>query len=320
MSIQGLSRISIAAMLLLALVPAVPPAAAMGGTIGCTVMGNGTCTFICPIAANGWVMRVSVTGATTGVVVTGTCGTLAVTCTADATGECARTGKTIGTSGFCSFLGSSSGVGTCTLLFPAHTDKLCPHFSPHSHTYGTGGSVGARSDTVTGGDEVGAGVVTVFETNTADCNNDGIAGDYDGDWETGVGGGFFGYGPWANEATCNYGLTIHGGTATVSDVVFGSDIAFVIGADDTSGPVVTVDPVTGEVTCETSGSITPGDPTTDPTADADDCLTDVYVGSGTTCGAGGDGGYWVFLSGALVSEGSGGAGVSNAPTAGTITA
>jgi hypothetical protein len=194
------------------------------------------------------------------------------------------------------------------------------HTSPHSHTYGFGGSAGARSDTVTGGDEVGAGVVTVFETNTADCDQDGIAGDYDGDWETGIGGGFFGYGPWANEATCNYGLTIHGGTATVSDVVFGSDIAFVIGADDTSGPVVTVDPVTGEVTCETSGSITPGDPATDPTADADDCLTDVYTGSGTTCGAGGDGGYWVFLSGALVSEGSGGAGVSNAPTAGTITA
>ena len=194
------------------------------------------------------------------------------------------------------------------------------HDSPHSHTYGLGASVGARSDTVTGGDEVGAGIVTVFETNAWDCNGDGIPGDYDGDWETGVGGGFFGYGPWANEPTCNYGLAAHGASVVVNDVVFGSAIAFVIGADDTSGPAISVDPVTGETVCETDGSITPGDPTTDPTADADDCLTDVYVGSGTTCGAGGDGGYWVFLNGALVSEGAGGTGASNAPTAGTITA
>ena len=201
---------------------------------------------------------------------------------------------------------------------------LCPHSSPHSHTYSLGGSVGARSDTVTGGDEVGAGLVTVFETNTADCNGDGLAGDYDGDWETGVGGGFFGYGPWANEPTCNYGLTTHSGTATVFDQVFGSNIAFVIGADDTGGPVVETDPVDGSTSCSTDGSITPGDPTTDPTADADDCLTDVYVGQGTTCGAGGDGGYWVFLSGGLVTVNDQASppnvAVSNPPTAGTITA
>ena len=194
------------------------------------------------------------------------------------------------------------------------------HTSPHSHTYGFGGSAGARSDTVTGGDEVGAGVVTVFETNAADCDGDGVPGDYDGDWETGVGGGFFGYGPWANEPICNYGLAAHGASVVVNDVVFGKEIAFVIGADDTSGPVISTDPVTGETTCETDGSITPGDPTTDPTADADDCLTEVFIGQGTTCGAGGDGGYWVFLNGALVSEGAGGTGASNAPTAGTITA
>ena len=235
----------------------------------------------------------------------------------------------------------------------------CPHSSPHSHTYGFGGSAGARSDTVTGGDEVGAGIVTVSETNTVDCDGDFTpdpfvgcwddplnpccldeegnpesccygpddaptpcpeSADFDGDYETGVGGGFFGYGPWAHEPTCNYGLTDHSGTVVVNDIVHGGDVAFVIGADDTSGPVVEVDPVDGTTSCSTDGSITPGDPATDPTADADDCLSEVYIGTGTTCGAGGDGGYWVFLNGALVTEGAGGVGANNAPTTGTITA
>jgi hypothetical protein len=195
------------------------------------------------------------------------------------------------------------------------------HFCPAepTHTYGFGSSVGAESKTANTGDN-SLGFVTVQETNTADCNNDGIPADYDGDWETGVGGAFFGYGPYAQDPTCNYDLQVHSGTVSVNDLVFGSDIWFKIGADDTSGPAVSVDPVSGATVCETDGSITPGDPATDPTADADDCLTDVYVGSGATCGAGGDGGYWVFLSGALVSEGVGGVGASNPPTAGTITA
>ena len=196
----------------------------------------------------------------------------------------------------------------------------CPHTSPHSHSYGTAGGLVLKSDTATGGDEVSGGEATVYETNMQDCDQDGVGGDYDGDYETGVGGGFFGYGPWANEPTCNYGLTLHGGTATVNDVVFGGQVAFVIGADDTSGPVVSTDPVTAETSCETSGSITPGDPAQDPTADADDCLTDVYVGSGATCGAGGDGGYWVLLVKTRVAEGGGSASASNTPTMGSITA
>ena len=200
------------------------------------------------------------------------------------------------------------------------------HFSPHAHTYGTGGSAGANSQTVTGGDEVGAGIVTVTDTNQYDCDWDGIPGDFDGDYDTGVGGAFFGYGPWHWEAICNYGLAAHGGVVvSVNDVTFSADVWFRIGADDTSGPVISVDPVTGETSCETSGSITPGDPATDPTADPDDCLTEPQnlgrgVGTGATCGAGGDGGYWVFLSGALVTEGTGGVGANNAPTAGTIAA
>ena len=219
-------------------------------------------------------------------------------------------------------------LGTAFVLMAAvvpfaaadHWDPFCPHGPNHSHTYGLGGSAGARSDTVTGGDEVGAGVVTVQETNVIDCDGDGVPGDYDGDWDAGIGGGFFGYGPWAHEPTCDYGLTSHSATVTVTDIVHSGNVEFVIGADDTSGPATSVDPVSGATTCSTDGSITPGDPTTDPTADADDCLSPIYTGSGSTCGAGGDGGYWVFLSGLLVSEGASGTGPSNAPTAGSITA
>ena len=166
--------------------------------------------------------------------------------------------------------------------------------------------------TITGGDEVGNGVVTVMDTNPSGCG--------DGDYDTGIGGGFFGFGPWANEATCNFGLQTHGATVVVNDFVFGSDVWFVIGADDTNGPDLTPDPVSGEPACTTDGSITPGDPSMDPTADADDCFTDVLHGSGATCGAGGDGGYWVFLNGFLVTESGGNPGANNPPTAGTIMA
>ena len=196
----------------------------------------------------------------------------------------------------------------------------CPHSGLHSHTYFAGGSVTASSDTLTSGDEIGAGFAAVFDTNLADCDGDGLPGDSDGDYDLGIGGAFFGHGPWADEPTCYYGLAQHGSTVSVNDVAFAGDVWFVIGADDTSGPVITVDPVTGGTTCSTDGSITPGDPALDPTADADDCLTDPQYGTGTTCGAGGDGGYWVFLSGLHVYESGGGSGFGNAPTAGTVTA
>ena len=173
---------------------------------------------------------------------------------------------------------------------------FCPHGSPHSHTYGNGGEA---SD---------AGSVIVADTNTFDCDGNGIPGDFDGDYESGVGGGFFGYGAWANEPTCSYGLATHGGSVTVHDAVFGEDVWFVVGASDTSGPIIVVDPATGSTFCSTDGVIAPGDPATDPTADADDCVEEFH-GSGTTCGAGGDGGYWVILS----LDG-------NPPSVGTITA
>lgn len=181
----------------------------------------------------------------------------------------------------------------------------CIHPSPHSHTYASGGTVSARSELVTGGDQVGRSVVTVADTDQNGC-----------DYAFGVGGAFFGHGPWADEATCSLGLATHGGLVTVVDAVFGSDVRFITGADDTDGPDVWTDPETGETSCTTDGSITPGDILTDPSADADDCLSEVHVGSGSTCGAGGDGGYWVFL-GVFADDGPS---PGNPPTAGIITA
>ena len=217
----------------------------------------------------------------------------------------------------------------CT--WPGDGDEFTPS-SPHpycpsepTHTYGTGGSVGGRSATVTGGDDVGVGLVTVTDTNAEDCNGDGIAGDWDGDYDGGVGGGAFGWGPWADEATCNNAFNVHGPNVAVNDLVFGSAIGFVVGEDDQAGPVIIPvdednDGTPDGYVCETDGSITPGDPTTDPTADADDCLSEHFVGTGATCGTGGgDGLFWVFLDGAAVEE-NGGVGVGNGPTAGTITA
>ena len=194
------------------------------------------------------------------------------------------------------------------------------------HRYGSGSSVGGRSATVTGGDDFGVGVVTVTDTNAADCNGDGVAGDWDGDYDAGVGGGAFGWGPWADEPICNNGFNVHGPNVAVNDVVWGPAITFVVGEDDQSGPVIVPvdedgDGIPEGHVCETSGSITPGDPATDPTADPDDCLSAQYTtGTGATCGSGGgDGLFWVFLDGFFVDE-NGAVTTNNPPTTGTITA
>lgn len=104
----------------------------------------------------------------------------------------------------------------------------------------------------------------------------------------------FGFGPWANEPTCGYGHLNHDAEARGFDALTLADAVFVLAADDTSGPSIFVDLLTGDATCETDGIISPGDPATNPAADADDCYTPVYVGSGSTCGAGGDGQYHAF--------------------------
>ena len=181
-------------------------------------------------------------------------------------------------------------------LVSAHSPNCAA--TPAPHVYGLGGSTNGHVRTVTAADDLAAGVFWVTDTNGLDCNADGIPGDFDGDYETGNYGAFFGAGPWANEATCAYGLRTHGTAVTVTDIL-SANIAFVTGADDQSGPIVVPDPVNGGFICETDGSVTPGDPATDPTADADDCLSTVFVNTGSACGFGGDGGYWVFLAGGV---------------------
>ena len=181
-------------------------------------------------------------------------------------------------------VGSIVAVGVA----PAHNVNCATAPAPHSYVPGIVASPHMR---------VGDGV-TVADNNFADCDGDGIPGDFDGDYELGAGGAFFGAGPWANEPTCQYGLKTHGSTATVTDLL-SANIALQTGADDQQGPIVIPDPVNGGNICETDGSITPCAPadeggTCGPTDDPDDCLSQVYINTGSACGFGGDGGYWVY--------------------------
>lgn len=189
-------------------------------------------------------------------------------------------------------------------------------FEERTHSYFWGPSAGWETEPF--GDGLTLAGVYAYDTMQQDCDGDGIR-DPDGVLDAGFGGGFFGFGPWADEAICNYGFRSHGGTVEVLDHVHGPNIHFYVGADDTNGPALKTDPVTGATVCETSGAITPGDPAVDPLADADDCLSPLYVHVGTTCGAGGDGGYWVILM-EVVQESSQQVLVSNPPVQGTITA
>ena len=177
------------------------------------------------------------------------------------------------------------------------------------HTYAGSALTLVSSDSA--GVQVGNGQVQVYETNTADCNGDGQPGEFDGDYETGQGGGFFPSGPWATHPCWNYD-DHHYPTVSVIDLVV-SDVHFQTGADDISGPIIIPDPTTGGLQCTTDGTISPGDPAFDPTADADDCLSQVFVNSGYACDFGGDGGYWVILL-TLIDEN----GVSSSPTSGFI--
>lgn len=166
--------------------------------------------------------------------------------------------------------------------------------------------------------------VHVVDTNTVDCNFDAVPLDFDGDYDAGDHGGFFPYGPWATDPWCNYGLNLHHGpTVVVSDLVFGSNVAFLVGVNDYAGPIMIYDPSTGVFICETDGLIS-------PSVDWDDCLSDAdpwgpgyqpYYGVGyNACGAGGgDGGFWVILLETYVEE-NGYVLVANPHTAGTIVA
>lgn len=173
--------------------------------------------------------------------------------------------------------------------------------------------------------------VHVADSNLADCDADGVPLDFDGDYDAGDHGGFFPFGPWANEPTCNYGLSRHHGpNVVVNDLVF-ANVPFLIGADDLNGPTIYPDPVTGQWVCQTDGSINPCDPWgCGPTDDPDDCLTDAnwwvtghqpYFGSGYNwCGGGGDGGFWVILVEFYAQEFWGSFTTAAPHTAGSITA
>lgn len=144
-------------------------------------------------------------------------------------------------------------------------------------------------DTQTGISRVVAAVV-VWDTNVADCDGDGRVPDFDGDADAGVGGAFFGYGRWADEPVCRYGLNEHPNGASVLSLPSHLTVYF-IGADDTLGPRVVADPDDpGDLDCFTDGTISPD-------TDLDDCLMGPYQWpeEGRGCGGGGDGGFWVII-------------------------
>ena len=362
---MSMQRIALLGIMVALLTVFVPQTNASGLANGCSVTATpvasvATCTFIlCPA---GFIAGAAVVTATSGATITVACAATA-SCTAEPLANCRVTVVNPANSmGTCTIVApeGAAAYGRCGTITPPPPatcanlldddgdgrtdmeDPGCVHPGDSSeedpasghpgcpaeavHTYGSGSSIGGRSATVTGGDDVGAGLVTVTDTNEADCNFDDVPGDWDGDYDAGVGGGAFGWGPWADEAICNNLLNVHGPNVVVNDVVFGATITFVVGEDDQSGPVVIPvdedgDGVPEGHICETSGSITPGDPATDPTADPDDCLSVQFTGTGATCGSGGgDGLFWVFLDGAFVDENGGGAEVKNPPTTGTITA
>lgn len=188
----------------------------------------------------------------------------------------------------------------------AHTPDCATSAAPHSYGNGAGPlGIRTQSAALLGLDEyapagggVGSILISVADNNLTDCDGDGTPGDADGDFEFGMGGAFFGAGPWANEATCQYGLKVHGLDVTVTDLLV-ADVLFITAADDMNGPLVISDPINGGNICETDGVISPGEASTtsdDPTADHDDCKSHKRKNTGKACGTGGDGGYWVFLA------------------------
>lgn len=196
-------------------------------------------------------------------------------------------------------LGIGMLVATASVLLVIEADGSCGG-SPTPHVYLMGGGVGVQASV--DGD---AGAIAVADTNVEDCDGDGLPGDYDGDLDLGIGGGAFGLGPFAD--IC--GHLPYGGTYTVTDLL-SANIAFITGADDMSRTNGDEDDLLPG--CLTDGIIT-------PELDADDCLSTVFVNTGTACGAGGDGLSWVFLlHAAYVGENS--ATVSGLPTSGFITA
>jgi|SRR5581483_5682901 len=219
-------------------------------------------------------------------------------------------------------------LGVLLALAMAHVavvnaNSVCPGSNQPVHTYGLSVSVGANSNTLseqTSGSPLGsigggaAGNVLVDDTNTADCNGDGQPGDFDGDFDVGGGGAFFGSSnAWDFLDDCGYDLNVHATSGTATDVT-SLPVSGTFGVDDTQGPVVVTDPTTGAtIWCQTDGSITPD-------TDANDCLN-AWVNTwsaGACAGTGGDDGYWLFLN-TQVSE-DGGVVTAQTATTGTLAA
>lgn len=204
-------------------------------------------------------------------------------------------------------------AAACDAARSAH--MACP--AQATHQYGLASSVGVRSATLLGGTwALGAPMVT--DSNVADCDGDGIPGDWDGDYDLGVGVAFFGYGQWAEDPDCDYGLNVHGPNVIVNDAVYGLGLGFVVVEVSQQGPTKVPVDDDGDGTpdryvCETEGVLNP--------SMGNGCVSPRFVGTGHTCGpGGGDGGYWVVLDGFLVEENGGFPTGGPSPTAGTVTA
>lgn len=179
-------------------------------------------------------------------------------------------------------------VAPAALLAAPFATAACKEQPVHTYTTPGAGGLDRGAGVVSG-----AGVIWVADTNLVDCDGDGTPADWDGDYNVGEGGAAFGWGPWASDPDCGFGVFVHGPYVLVSDVTF-AEVAFTIGEDDMDGPQVVTD-ATGATTCMTDGMITPD-------MDPDDCISPVYVTRGQTCGTGGgDGLYWVFIG--FTSEG-----------------
>lgn len=213
-------------------------------------------------------------------------------------------------------------AATAAAVGVAHAYNPCPDEATHSYGYvvsnGRERHIVAEAPLLRVGSlnvDLGYQEVLVADSNASqDCNGDGVPADFDGDYDTGDHGAFFGHGQWANDVLCDYRLNVHGANVVLHDLVFGSLVAFVVAEDDQTGPTYIRDPALGDdYYCVTDGLIA-------PSVDWDDCVSPTYLGSGQTCGSGGgDGGYWVIiLHGG--EEGATGVTVFNPHTVGTVTA
>ena len=206
---------------------------------------------------------------------------------------------------------------------PAHAGNPCPDQPTHTYSSAALAEVETRVVHWYGPYQ---GKVYVRDTNTTECDgNPNTVADWDGDLDAGLGGGFFGYGAWAEEPDCLYKLNVHGPNVVVRDVTWLEAVWFVVGENDQAGPVKVADPVWGDIHCETDNVLNPctdNDPAQcDAGDDPDDCISAPFFGRGITCGSGGgDGGYWVFLIGVSTYADETRVDLGNHPTFGTITA